>query len=82
MFKVVTVAAPVLALMAILPLLEVARVMVPEVDWETTPSAVSAVPPVMEMVPVVAVTMPVLAVPRAVTVRGLAPRVIVCPVPV
>lgn len=73
--RVVVVAAPTLAPMLILPLLEVARVVVPDVVCCTVLSIVRPVPPVMEIVPVVAVTVPVVAVPRTATVKFLAPRV-------
>ena len=73
------VAAPVFAPMLIAPLFEVASVTVPEVDCDTALSTVRPVPPVIDIVPVVAVTVPVVAVPRALTVRVLVPRVIVCP---
>ncbi len=79
-FNVVVVAAPTLAPMLMLPLLEVASVTVPEVDWETVLLMVRPVPPVMEIAPVVAVTVPVVAVPNALTVKLRTPAVMVKPV--
>lgn len=78
--SVVVVTAPTLAPMLMLPLFEVAKVTVPDVDWETVLLMVSPVPPVMEIEPVVAVTVPVVALPNALTVKVLVPAVIVSPV--
>ena len=77
--SVVVVAAPVLAPILMLPLLEVASVTVPDDDCDTVPLIVRPVPPVIEIVPVVAVTVPVVALPRALTVRFRVPRVSVSP---
>lgn len=78
--SVVVVTAPTLAPMLMLPLFEVAKVTVPDVDWETVLLMVSPVPPVIEIEPVVAVTVPVVALPNALTVKVLVPAVIVSPV--
>lgn len=78
-FSVVVVEAPTLAPMLMLPLLDVARVTVPDEDCDTVLLIVSPVPLVIEIAPVVAVTPPVIAFPKTPTVKLLVPRVCVNP---